>query len=172
MLKKYIVFALLIIAACNKSENPVNDNNINTNPTGNFTVNIEGNAWAANPNAVFASSSTTDTITVLLITAAQNIGTAAADGFGISVTKIGGNNSILTGQYLLDGSVPSALTYVRTVSNVKESYAAIGGQVTISEVTSTHMKGTFNAVLQELIDPSKQITLTNGTFTALITVQQ
>ena len=172
MLKKYIVFALLIFAACNKSENPVNNNNINTNPTGSFTVNIEGNAWAANQNAVFASSSTTDTITVLLITAAQNIGTSGADGFGISVTKIGGSNTILTGQYMLDGSVPAALTFVRTISNVSESYAAISGQVTISEVTSTHIKGTFNAVLRELTDPNKQITLTNGAFNALITVQQ
>ncbi|MBL1214283.1 MAG: hypothetical protein HND52_13070 [Ignavibacteriae bacterium] len=174
MYKKYIFVLILtlLIASCNKSENPVDNNNPPPTTGGTFTVEIDGGNWTANTNAVFASTTTVNNVTSILITAAQNINTASADGFGISLTKTNSSGSNLTGQYQLGGTVPATITFVRTISNTSESFAAISGQVNITEVSSTHMKGTFNAVLQDLTNPANQLTLSNGSFNALIALDQ
>lgn len=172
MLRFFSVFIILVfLFSCSEdSDNGLgnNDNNINLGP-GSLTMKIDGSNWSATQGVVFASISTEDTVSTVSITAGRSISPTEADAIALAISNLYSGNSDLLGTYSLDGTSISALAYTRTLAGNSSNYNAVSGQVTLTEITASAVKGTFNAVCQNSVDSTDTITITDGAFNAVIT---
>lgn len=161
-----VLFAALFISCSEDSSNGLDSNELSL---GSFEVKIDGNKWVATQNFVFASISTFDTVSSMLVSAAKIVSAIETDAFGIALSNILTGPGELKGTFLSDGSAAASIVFSKTISNTSVSYSSISGQIVISEITDTNIIGTFNAVCKNLEDENDTITLTDGAFNAIRT---
>jgi len=103
------------------------------------------------------------------VTAAKSVTSTNAEGFGISFSNILTGNPSLETTYALGSTTAATIVYTTSASNNDVHYFAISGELKITEVSNSNIKGTFNAVCQNQLDENDTINLTAGAFNAAVT---
>jgi hypothetical protein len=170
MVRIFMVVLAISLFSCSDS------NNI-TDPAGalglgTFEVKIDGTDWSASDGFVFASVSVTDTLSTSIISATRSISADETENFGIVFSKTGTGSSNLEGTYSLDPLLGITLIFTKINSTTSIGYYSTSGTLKITDVTSTNIKGTFDAICKNQSDENDTITLTNGAFNAAIITDQ
>jgi len=131
---------------------------------GTFRVDIDGSKWQATQNFVFSSISEGESYTLLTVSAGKTVSTTQSEAMAFSVSAPGNSISALEGTYALDGTGGAALSFVTTISDEVVSYLSYGGQITITEISASNVKGIFNATCANTVDQEDTITMTDGAF--------
>jgi|SRR5690606_34307361 len=151
-----VAFSLAIAVSCDND-----DDNGGGGGGGNgvyLRAKVNGQNWS---NSSLVEPSATLNMGILNILASNNSG----DAFNIQIpnftgegTYNNGNNDLMAGyiNYMDMGSVGQFTSYTSVRGE---------GQVIVTEVTETHIKGTFTATAPENIEnPVQSVTITNGEF--------
>ncbi len=165
-MKKFTVFSLVflllfaLLVGCSK------DNNDDNNPTGpgtttggSMTAKVNGADWNAN-TAVVATYSNN----VLTVTGQANPGGTQSEQIQIVIQGITATGTFTltmignTGRMTKATSTTNIVTYVTMDNNA--------GSVTITELTSSSVKGTFHFTAKNVNNPSDVLTIENGSFSA------
>ncbi len=167
MLRFFAILFLFLFISCSNEES---DSGLGPEDIGlgSFSVKIDGSTWSATQGFVFASISTSDSVSSALVTSVKSLTTNNSEGFGISFSNILTGSPTLEGTYPLDGTVAAAVVFVRTISDNNMSYLSISGEIKILEITSTNIKGTFKGVCVNQEDQNDTFTMTDGEFNAAI----
>ncbi|KAA3613022.1 MAG: hypothetical protein D8M58_11980 [Calditrichaeota bacterium] len=167
-----ILVLLLAVSfmSCSESSDGFVDPNIKTG-LGSFVVEIDDNDWSATTGFVNASISKNDSVSTALVTSVKNLTVSDTEGFGVSFSNILSGNPSLEDTYQLDGTTVATIVFIRSISDNDVTYNAISGELKITEVSSSNVKGTFNAVLQNQEDENDTLNMTGGAFNAAITTR-
>ena len=119
-------------------------------------------------NIVIASYSESESLTVLSVTGGKSISATEAEAIAFTVSAEESNLSGLEGTYSLDVISGGALAFTTTVSDDDFRYISLSGEVTVTEITTSNVVGTFNAVCVNTVDQEDTIIMTNGIFNAIL----
>jgi len=156
----------LLLFSCSDDSGTGPDNG--DNALGSFRVDIDDTRWDATQGFVFSSLSAGDSFSLLSVSASKSISITESQASALSVSAPVSNLSGLEGTYALDGSAAAALSFVTTASENVVSYLSYSGQIIITKVTASNVKGTFNAMYVNTSDPEDTIMMSNGSFNASI----
>jgi len=159
-----ILVPFLIISGCTTTSNPSDPNNV---IIGTMTAKIDGTAWSV-PNAVLVSP-----LSANRVEGKTTITGLALNGTAIILII----DSAKVGTYLLP-QIPTAVTLGNYGVNQDSIYSSAlagvwgsPGTITISEMTSINIKGTFSfkAFLTKDIFTRDSVTISEGVFNARFT---
>ncbi len=174
-MNKFYVFLLICIGAvaissCSKSSNPTSTNNNNgadTTSNGTMKITVDGTAYVL--TTATAHTTATSGLRTVTVAGADNV---TGRGCGFTLTNISG-----VGTYDIatsfSGSTPQVvfMTYEykdasgNSVSFASPNTGASVGKITITEMSTTTLKATFNGTLTNT-SGSGTTTITNGIINA------
>ncbi len=173
-MNKFYVFLLICIGAvaissCSKSSNPTSTNNNNgadTTSNGTMKITVDGTAYVLTT----ATAHTTATSRLRTVTVAGADVTGKGCGFTLTNISGVGTYDIATS---FSGSTPQVvfMTYEykdasgNSVSFASPNTGASVGKITITEMSTTTLKATFNGTLTNT-SGSGTTTITNGIINA------
>ena len=160
----FSVLVLLISCSDDSGTGPGNGGDV----LGTFSVDINGTKWKATQNIVFASYSESESFTVLSVSGGKSISPTEAQAIAFTVSAEESNLAGLVGTYSLGVTGGGALAFTTTISDDIVSYLSLSGEVTVTEITTSSVVGTFNAICVNTVDQEDTLTMTNGIFNAIL----
>lgn len=155
---KYIVLLLGIVAvsfsACKKDDSN-DDNNGNGNPpTGSMSLKVGGKSWTANFGVTVVKMGDVTSVT----------GTGDGKSCNISMYQLNGTGTFPIGGQTVNSNVATWSEGTGSENIYVATFQQGGGSITITELTSTRISGTFNFVAKN--DQNYERDITEGSFVA------